>query len=141
MYRALHPRADTDRLYMKREKGGRGMISIEDCIEMETHNMKEYLEKSEENMLKEVLEEGIVGQGQSKTDVLQLRETKYREKALHGQFLRKTSEDRDDSIWEWLKHGSIKKETEGLLMASQDQVLRTNAVKNKIDKINISPMC
>ena len=141
MYRALHPQADTDRLYMKREKGGRGMISIEDCIEMETHNMKEYLEKSEENMLKEVLEEGIVGQGQSKTEVLQLRETKYREKALHGQFLRKTDEDRDDSTWEWLKHGSIKKETEGLLMAAQDQALRTNAVKNKIDKIDISPMC
>ena len=92
-------------------------------------------------MLREVVEEGIVGQGQSKTEVLQLRETKYREKALHGQFLRKTDEDRDDSTWEWLKHGSIKKETEGLLMAAQDQALRTNAVKNKIDKINISPMC
>ena len=32
-----------------------------------------------------------------------------------------------------------KKETEGLLFAAQDQVLRTNSVKSRIDKQDVSP--
>ena len=31
MYRAFHPMSDTDRLYLKRQHGGRGLISIETC--------------------------------------------------------------------------------------------------------------
>ena len=88
-YRTLHPQADVDRLYMKRERGGRGMIAIEDCVGMEISNLKAYLERSEEGMLKEVIKEGIIGDGKSKENVLQQREMQYREKALHGQFLRK----------------------------------------------------
>ena len=36
MHRALHPQADGDRLYIKRAEGGRGIISVEDCVEIET---------------------------------------------------------------------------------------------------------
>ena len=140
-YRALHPQADVDRLYMKRENGGRGMIGIEDCVDMEMGNLKEYLENSEESMLKEVVEEGIVGSGRTKKDVLEKRGRNYKEKALHGQFYRKTEEDRDESSWDWLKRGKLKKETEGMLMAAQDQALRTNAIKSRVDKADVSPMC
>ena len=31
IYRSLHPQADVDRLYVKREQGGRDLISVEDC--------------------------------------------------------------------------------------------------------------
>ena len=34
VYGALHPRSDVDRLYIPREEGGRGLISIEDCVEL-----------------------------------------------------------------------------------------------------------
>ena len=34
----------------------------------------------------------------------------------------------------WLKKGELKKESEGLLTAAQEQALRTNAIKAKIDK-------
>ena len=30
------PQADVDRLYIPRHNGGRGMVSVEDCVEMET---------------------------------------------------------------------------------------------------------
>ena len=33
IYGALHPKSDVDRLYIPRKEGGRGLISIEDCIE------------------------------------------------------------------------------------------------------------
>ena len=32
MYGAHHPKADVDRLYMKRAVGRRGLIGVEDCI-------------------------------------------------------------------------------------------------------------
>ena len=35
IYGALHPKSDVDRLYIPRKEGGRGLISIEDCVELE----------------------------------------------------------------------------------------------------------
>jgi hypothetical protein len=40
-----------------------------------------------------------------------------------------------------LKKGNLKGETEGIILAAQDQALLTNAIKNVIDKQNISPSC
>ncbi|XP_048578959.1 uncharacterized protein LOC125560711 [Nematostella vectensis] len=37
--------------------------------------------------------------------------------------------------------GNLKKETEGLITAAQDRALRTNAVKAKTEKQQISPLC
>ena len=33
IYGALHPKSDVDRLYIPRKEGGRGVISIENCVE------------------------------------------------------------------------------------------------------------
>ena len=140
-YRALHPQADVDRLYLKRNEGGRGMISVEDCIDLEVGNLKEYVNESEEEMLKEVAEEEIIGEGKQKKDVLDKHKSSYLDKVLHGQFFRKTEEVRDENSWNWLKQGYLKRETEGMLMAAQDQALRSNAIKHRIDKAKISPLC
>ena len=42
MNKSLHPRADIHRLYVTRDKGGRGIRSIEDVIIMEQLKLKEY---------------------------------------------------------------------------------------------------
>ena len=34
IYGALHPKSDVDRLYIPRKEGGRGLISIEDCVDL-----------------------------------------------------------------------------------------------------------
>ena len=34
IYGALHPKSDVDRLHISRKEGGRGLISIEDCVEL-----------------------------------------------------------------------------------------------------------
>ena len=34
IYGALHPKSDVDRLYIPRKEGRRGLISIEDCVEL-----------------------------------------------------------------------------------------------------------
>ena len=56
-------------------------------------------------------------------------------KALHGQNLKDIEGKVDcDNTWNWLTNGELKKETKGFIMAAQDQALRTNAIKTKIDK-------
>lgn len=40
-----------------------------------------------------------------------------------------------------MQKGDLKKETEELITASQDQALRTNAVKANIEKQDISLLC
>ena len=82
-------------------------------------------------------DEGILGEGMSKEDVAEKRRNQYKEKPLHGQYVRSTEEIRDHKSWNWLKRGTLKKETEGTLMAAQDQALRTNAIKSRIDKQDI----
>ena len=43
--------------------------------------------------------------------------------------------------WEWLRRGELKRETEGLITAAQDQSLRTNVMKARIEKSDVSNMC
>ena len=54
MHRAPHSQTDADRLYTPTHNGRRGMISIEDCVKMETENLKKYVENRNERLLKEL---------------------------------------------------------------------------------------
>ena len=70
------------------------------------------------------------------------REERYYSKPLHSAFLRETQEVRDEAnSWLWVQKGFLKKETEGLIMAAQDQAIRTNLIRHNIDKEDISPSC
>ena len=62
------------------------------------------------------------------------RTEEVRSKKLHGQFMMEMDEIASENSWSWLRTGYLKKETEGLLVAAQNQALRTNAIKAKIDK-------
>ena len=53
-------------------------------------------------------------------------------------FLKATTDVREHRRWSWLCRGHLKKETEGLITADQDQALRTHSIKAHIDKQNIS---
>ena len=55
-------------------------------------------------------------------------------KVLHGQYLRQTKEVRSDQCWAWLPNGDLKRETESLIVTAQNQSMRANLVKAKIDK-------
>ena len=41
----------------------------------------------------------------------------------------------------WLRKADLKVETEAMLCAAQEQAIRTNYVKHKIDKTTQSPLC
>ena len=51
IYGAFHPKSNVNRLYMKRKVGGRGLISIEECIEGTCTNTLPIVKKSSSNSL------------------------------------------------------------------------------------------
>ena len=60
---------------------------------------------------------------------------------MHGQFERQTKEMRSEESWMWLQRGTLKRETESLITAAQEQALRTNYRRAKIQKDGTSPLC
>ncbi|XP_067942988.1 uncharacterized protein [Watersipora subatra] len=40
MHKGLHPRSDVDRVYVERDQGGRGLMSVEETVNFESHSPK-----------------------------------------------------------------------------------------------------
>ena len=59
---------------------------------------------------------------------------------LHGQFERDTDDKKSEKSWHWLRNGNLKRETESLLSAAQEQALNTNSVR-KIYHKDLSNKC
>ena len=51
IYGALHPKSEVDRLYIPRKEEGRGLISIEDCVELAIRGLKVYVHRSKERLI------------------------------------------------------------------------------------------
>ena len=69
------------------------------------------------------------------------RHKEWKEKQLHGKFVRETEEVRSEETWGWIRKGYLKKETEGLIFAAQGQALRTNWIRRNIDGQEVSEKC
>ena len=72
----------------------------------------------------------------------QLKET-WKNKVMHGKYpesLEKADVDRDQTNI-WLKSSGLKPETEGLIIAAQDQCLPTRSYRFRIIKDGTNPMC
>ena len=148
MYGALHPKSDVDRLYLKRKRGGRGLIGCKRCVEAELNNVGWYVKNSAEPLLQEVKKGGViecedsVNKAEFKRKVIDETEQRWMEKRMYGQFNREISEDMDkEGSWKWLSKGDLKPETEALICAAQEQALRTNYTKYNIDKTADSLLC
>ena len=61
---------------------------------------------------------------------------------MYGQFLRETTHIIDkDKNWNWLTRSDLKVETEALICAAQEQAIRTNYIKHKIDLRPLIALC
>ena len=143
MHRGLHLRSFVDKLYIPRVQGGREMLSVKDCTELEKSNLFHYAANSNERLLMAATEELQLRTkiyGKNKEDKKNERQVAWKEKAWHGQFLRETERMQDQRRWQWLKTGELKRETERLIYAAQEQALSTNAVKNGINHQDVSPL-
>ena len=144
MYGALHPTSDVDRLYIPRKEGGRGLISTEDCVEFAIKGLEVYAHGSEERLMKAARGDKIDGLEAAsvlKRSKKEKRLQDWEEKVLHGQYLRQTKKVRSDQCWAWLQNGDLKRETESLIVAAQNQSIRINLVKARIDKSQEDSLC
>ena len=66
---------------MKRKEGGRGLISVEDCITTERRGLDDYLKESKEDMLSGALKENV-NEGERKEKFTK-RKKDERKKNLH----------------------------------------------------------
>jgi len=65
-----------------------------------------------------------------KENVIRNHHELYLAKPLHGQFMQDIGNEFDRKFqWSWLRQG---KETEGFIMAAQEQALTTNIIKSRI---------
>ena len=140
---AFHMRSSVDRLYIKRGKGGRGLIGIEDCVRAEEGSLGCYAKGSEEWMLQIVareMEDMEDGRTYRKR-IAGEREDRLAEKKLHGKILGEMKEIGTERNWQWIKSGFVSKSVEGFMFAAQEQALRTRWLRANIEKEDISQNC
>ena len=139
---ALHPRASVARLYLARDEGGRGMKSVEEVIRTEEYGLSDYI-KNEEKGYNKLLKTLI--KDQSKNDYTnqsrEKHEKEWTEKSLHGQYPKLTEKYDRKKKYRWIRNGYMKKETEGLITAAQDQALPTRWRKVNIEKQGGTAKC
>ena len=85
---------------------------------------------SEKPMLKGVAKEDFMMEKERKKEygrrTKERSEINWKEKSLHGEFPKSVVDFADCVLWQWLRSGYVKKNTEAIIVAAQDQTLRTN---------------
>jgi len=136
---ALHPRSCVERLYMPRNEGGRGLTSMSDIIHQEEKALRKYLTEDADSVtrkLTDILYKENHTEGQSDN-----RMQNWIAKPLHGQFPKVVAQADIKLTWKWLSVSGLKKETEALICAAQDQALATNNHKMHVQRIQDFDTC
>ena len=105
--------------------------------------LKEYVSRNEDlkKIVKGIAQEPEETKKEYQQRKCEERSERYQEKPLHGCYSRYCKDKiNQESIWLWLNKGDIKFETEGLIIAAQDQALPTNYLKSKYHTSK-SPLC
>ena len=137
MHKAIHPRDDVDRLYVSRKEGGRGLASIEDTVDASIQRLEDYIEKHERGLITT----NRVDTDNTINERMTTRKQKWEGKKLYGHFKRLINNISHQKTWTWLRKGNLKRETESLLIAAQDNAIRTNHIKARIDKTQEKSKC
>ena len=141
----MHPKADVDRLYVHRKDGGRVLMSIEDTIAYEEHSINFYILNNSNEVMSSIKKCIKINKeclkAEFKVEQKEERKEKWANRFMHGQFTRQIKEFASKKSWQWLKRGCLKRQTESLLIAAQDQALETNYHKARIERRRESAKC
>ena len=141
MHGELHLKSDIDRVYLSKEMGGKG-------LRMEENNLRWYVRNSVEPLIEgvkaaETIEcNDTVNKKEFKLSWMREKKEIGKNKRMYGHFVTEMPEATDEKeTWSWLRKANLKAETEAMLCAAQEQAIRRNYVKHKIDKTSQSPLC
>ena len=92
-----------------RKEGGRGLISIEECVRKESKSLHSYscpCRETTEWMLHAALKEKLLDEGENLQDYQKRRQEekfkKWKEKALYGEVVRQTANKEGEDSWNCL---------------------------------------
>ena len=137
MHKALHPRDDVARGYVSRKEGGRGLARIENTVYASKQQLEDYIEKHERGLITTIRVDTDNSINERMTTT---RKQKWEGKQLYGRFKCLINNISHQKIWTWLRKGNLR-ETESLLIATQDNAIRTNHIKARIDKTQQNSKC
>ena len=132
MTKVLHPRNDVDRLCVKKRGRKRGLAIIEDSVDTSIQQLEDYIQKRGGRLITAT---------KNNTNDTRISGTTIIRKQLNGCFKRLTSDISHEKKRTRLRKGNLKKETESLLIAAQNNVIRTNHIKSRIDKRQQNSRC
>ena len=138
MHKALHPRDDVDRLYVSIKEGGKGLVCIEDSVDASIQQLKGYIETHEGRLIT------AIKNNTDKTVTNRMtitRKHRLEEKQIYGRLKRLINDISHEKTWVWLRKGNFKRETESLLSVAQNNAIRTNQIKVKIDETQQNSKC
>ena len=138
MHKALHPWDDVDRLYVSRKEGGKGLVSIEDSVDASQQWLEDFIEKRGEGVM--IATRNNTNNTRTNRTTI-TRKQKWEEKQIYGRFKRLILNIWLEKTWTWLRKGNFKKENESLLIAAQNNTIRSNHIKARIDKTQQCRLC
>ena len=96
MHRGLHPKSNVDRLYIPRKEGGRGLLNVEDVINLAVIGLARYVCNSDERLLTAARAANEY-EGDTEAEYKMRKKNErchaWKEKTLHGQFVRQTENE------------------------------------------------
>ena len=165
-----HPRADVDRLYIKRKDGGRGLLELQSLHQQSILSLAEYIRTEDGRLIQMVrknddlkrkfslqkeankiqIKYKLITLPENKNLICQLKKSlenekmsKIANKPLHGKFFKHLEGahiNKELSV-KWLTNGRLKGETESLLVAAQDQALNTRYHQRHILGQSVKSVC
>ncbi|CAG9770163.1 unnamed protein product [Ceutorhynchus assimilis] len=141
MYNLLHPKADIDRLYVRRANGGRRKVTFK----IGKKWREQYFGKESQDKCINTEITGIAKKLKHlcKENINKDTEGKWTQKQMHGQYNRETNTEQVDRerTLRWLRNGTPKEETESIIVASQDQAISIIYIKHQIHRQKLDPKC
>lgn len=144
-FRIHHPKSATQRLYLPRKEGGRGLTNITELCRSQEKKMREYFHCSNHPLLRKIAKcdtnftplnlhcpEDIIDDHRRKEEM----HLEWQNKVLHGKYptaLNDPTVEKASSLL-WLTKGNLHAETEGFIISVQDGVIRTRNYERYILK-------
>ena len=119
-------------------------MGVQDAVETAILGLINYVRNSKERFIaaNTVEEDDVIEiPNEYKMRKKNERKKQWAQKQLHRQFIMQTMRKASKDRWGWLKRGYLKRRTEALIMAAQEQATRTNNIKAKIDKTQEDSKC